>query len=101
MRNYIIFGASQGLGDAFVKGVPERGDRVWIVSRSRPDSIDLVDGVQRHWIAADLSQQDAGTIVAEAVRSETIDVLIYNVGIWEKEGFEDHWHHPCLAGTCS
>ncbi|WGU96650.1 SDR family NAD(P)-dependent oxidoreductase [Paenibacillus dendritiformis] len=91
MRNYIIFGASKGLGDAFVKGVPERGDKVWIVSRSRPDSMDLVDGVQRLWISADLSRQDASKIVAEALRGETIDILIYNVGLWEKEGFEDHY----------
>ncbi|MGO4076255.1 short-chain dehydrogenase, partial [Staphylococcus aureus] len=25
-KNYIIFGASQGLGDAFVKGLPSSGD---------------------------------------------------------------------------
>lgn len=27
MRNYLILGASKGLGDAFVKGLPEYGDQ--------------------------------------------------------------------------
>ncbi|MDF2683486.1 MAG: short-chain dehydrogenase [Brevibacillus sp.] len=45
MKNYIIFGASKGLGDAFVKGLPDSGDSVWIVSRSRPESLKIEDGV--------------------------------------------------------
>ncbi|REK77617.1 SDR family NAD(P)-dependent oxidoreductase [Paenibacillus paeoniae] len=92
MKNYIIFGASKGLGDAFVKGLPESGDRVWVVSRSRPDSLDLVDGIQRIWIEADLSQQQAAKSIRDRLEQETIDVLIYNVGIWEKEGFEEHYN---------
>jgi len=91
MRNYIIFGASKGLGDAFVKGLPEQGDQVWIVSRNKPSSVDLADGVNRRWIAADLGQPNAAQVVSDALQGETIDVLIYNVGIWEKEGFEDHY----------
>ncbi len=58
VKNYIIFGASKGLGDAFVKGLPEPGDKVWIVSRSRPKSLDINDGVQRVWLEADLTQQN-------------------------------------------
>lgn len=27
VRNYMIFGASKGLGDAFVKGLPEPGTK--------------------------------------------------------------------------
>ncbi|MNW30062.1 Rhamnolipids biosynthesis 3-oxoacyl-[acyl-carrier-protein] reductase [compost metagenome] len=91
MRNYIIFGASKGLGDAFVRGLPEQGDQVWIVSRNKPSSVDLADGVSRRWIAADLGQPNAAQVVSDALQGETIDVLIYNVGIWEKEGFEDHY----------
>ncbi|MEK3788942.1 SDR family NAD(P)-dependent oxidoreductase [Paenibacillus sp. FSL K6-1230] len=91
MRNYIIFGASKGLGDAFVKGLPDQGDQVWIVSRNKPGSMELADGVNRRWIAADLGQPNAAQVVSDALQGETIDVLIYNVGIWEKEGFEDHY----------
>lgn len=32
MKNMIVFGASKGLGDAFVRGVPQSGDKVWVVS---------------------------------------------------------------------
>ncbi|OEH94178.1 SDR family NAD(P)-dependent oxidoreductase [Bacillus solimangrovi] len=89
--NYVILGASKGLGDAFVKGLPEQGDHVWIVSRSRPVSLAVNDGVHRHWIEADLSSNDSSNRIADALRDEPIDVLIYNAGIWEKEGFEDHY----------
>lgn len=91
MRNYLIFGASKGLGDAFVKGLAEQGDQVWIVSRSKPGSLELQDGVTRRWIEADLGQSDAPRVTADCIQNEKIDVLIYNVGIWEKEGFEPHY----------
>lgn len=52
MINFVIVGASKGLGDAFAKG--HIGDHVWIVSRSRPASLALNDGVHRTWIEADL-----------------------------------------------
>ncbi|MFF2093127.1 SDR family NAD(P)-dependent oxidoreductase [Paenibacillus sp. NPDC058174] len=91
MKTYLVFGASKGLGDAFVRGVPQQGDKVWVVSRSKPDSLNLEDGVQRIWIKADLSELDAAAVVADELREEVLDVLIYNVGIWEKEGFEDHY----------
>ena len=91
MKKYIVFGASKGLGDAFVRGVPQAGDKVWIVSRSEPESLQLKDGVQRFWIQTDLSDLHAAKQITEQLRNETLDVLIYNVGIWEKEGFEAHY----------
>lgn len=91
MKNYIIFGGSQGLGDAFVKGLPERGDQVWIVSRSQPGSLELKGEVKRNWVKADLGSPDAPKVISEALQGIEIDVLIYNVGIWEKEGFEEHY----------
>ncbi len=89
--NFVVLGASKGLGDAFVKGLPEKGDHVWMVSRSRPVSLALNDGVHRYWIEADLSLSTASNHIADAMKDEPIDVLIYNAGIWEKEGFEDHY----------
>jgi len=59
MKKYIIFGASKGLGDAFVKGLPKQGDQVWVVSRNRPTSIDLKDGVKRIWIQAGQANLDS------------------------------------------
>ncbi|MCG7376117.1 SDR family oxidoreductase [Paenibacillus sp. ACRSA] len=91
MKSYLVFGASKGLGDAFVRGVPQKGDKVWVVSRSKPESLKLKDGVERIWVQADLANQNAATIVTDQLKNERPDVLIYNVGIWEKEGFEDHY----------
>lgn len=91
MKNIIVFGASKGLGNAFVRGVPQSGDKVWVVSRSKPESLSVEDGVERIWIQADLSELQAAEQVASQLQGETLDVLIYNVGIWEKEGFEEHY----------
>ncbi|WFA85637.1 SDR family NAD(P)-dependent oxidoreductase [Paenibacillus amylolyticus] len=91
MKNIIVFGASKGLGDAFVRGVPQSGDKVWVVSRSKPESLSVEDGVERIWIQADLSELQAAEQVASQLQGQTLDVLIYNVGIWEKEGFEEHY----------
>ncbi|MFJ7886649.1 SDR family oxidoreductase [Lysinibacillus xylanilyticus] len=90
-KNFIIFGASQGLGDAFVKGLPTEGDTVWVVSRTRPSSLDLNDGVIRKWLTIDLSSQQHIPALKEALKDVAIDVLIYNVGVWEKRGFEDDY----------
>ncbi|WP_442601830.1 SDR family NAD(P)-dependent oxidoreductase [Paenibacillus sp. KN14-4R] len=91
MKNFIIFGASKGLGDAFVKGLPETGDNIWIVSRSCPESLKLNDGVHRYWIEADLSLSDASNRIANTLKGVTVDVLIYNVGIWESRGFREDY----------
>lgn len=91
MKTYLVFGASKGLGDAFVRGVPDTGDKVYVVSRSKPESISLNDGIQRVWIQADLSELQAASHIANQLGNETLDVVIYNVGIWEKEGFEEHY----------
>lgn len=91
MKNFIIFGASKGLGEAFVKGLPETGDRVWVVSRTYPNHLDIEDGVEKHWIEADLANADASTLIANTLQDVRLDVLIYNVGIWESKGFRDDY----------
>lgn len=90
-KNFIIFGASQGLGDAFVKGLPGKGDTVWMVSRTRPKSLDINDGVNRQWLSIDLSSQQQIPTLKEMLKDIPFDVLIYNVGVWEKRGFEDDY----------
>jgi short-subunit dehydrogenase len=89
MKNFIIFGASKGLGQAFAKGLPDTGDSLWIVSRSCPESLKLNDGVNRYWIEADLSKSDASNRIANTLNGVKLDVLIYNVGIWESKGFRE------------
>jgi len=91
MKNFIIFGASKGLGEAFVKGLPEKGDRVWVVSRTYPNSLQVEDGIEKYWIEADLAKSDVSHLIANTLNDVTIDVLIYNVGIWESKGFRDDY----------
>lgn len=91
MRRFIVFGASKGLGEAFVKALPVPGDHVWVVSRTYPDSLKLEDGVQRTWIEADLASPGAASLIAETLSGATLDVFIYNVGVWESKGFSDDY----------
>ena len=91
-QTYIIFGGSKGLGDAFAQGLPQKGDKVYILSRSLPRSIDLLDdGVERIWLQADLSDYKGIDAIKDRLQDEPIDILIYNVGIWEERGFEDDY----------
>lgn len=90
-KTYIVFGASKGLGDAFVKGLPEAGDTVYVVSRTKPSSLMIKDGVKRQWLSLDLSHQKDITKMVEVLQDVTVDVVIYNVGIWEQRGFEEDY----------
>jgi short-subunit dehydrogenase len=87
MTAIAIVGASRGLGDAYACGVPDAGDTAWLVSRSRPASMDRDDGVTRHWIEADVTDADAAAVVASRLGGRPLDVLLYNAGVWESQGF--------------
>lgn len=90
MAQLVIFGASRGLGAAFSIGLPTPGDRVWLISRSEPDSLSRHDGVERRWIRADLSKPaEAAALIAEALGDEPVDLALYNAGIWEGNAFSE------------
>ena len=92
MTNILIFGASRGLGAAFNSGLPESGDKVWLVSRSQPEHLESDELVERVWIKADLSSSgEASRTIAGAIANQRVDVLIYNAGIWEKRAFENDY----------
>lgn len=88
MRTIVIFGASRGLGAALAEGVADPGDTVWCISRTRPSVLARSDSVSRHWIAHDLREADRFETVKQALGEIPIDLLIYNAGIWEQNGFE-------------
>ena len=90
MASMLIFGGSRGLGAALSWSLPARGDRVWLVSRGRPD-LDDRDGVRRIWIEADLSARGASAAVAAAFGDAALDLVIYNAGIWEHNAFRDSY----------
>lgn len=89
MTHFLIIGASRGLGLGFSIGLPDPGDTVFLVSRTRPPSLDRSDQVSRFWIQADLSvPQTAAVKISEAIGTRAVDFLLYNAGIWEENAFE-------------
>lgn len=86
MKNFLITGASRGLGHAFNLGLPERGDTAWLVSRT-PPTLEREDGVTRRWIQADLAESGAAAQIAQALGGQRLAVLLYNAGIWEATAF--------------
>lgn len=89
MRNILIVGASKGLGLALSQGLGENGDRLYLVSRSRPQILDESLNIHLEWIEADLAKPESAQLIAKAIGNRSIDVFIYNAGIWEKSGFEE------------
>lgn len=97
MTHLLIVGASRGLGAAFHAGLPDRGDTVWLVSRTGPKGLNKADGIKRVWVQADLSTNDAGRKIAGALSGARLDVLIYNAGIWEDNAFGDDYRFEEVA----
>lgn len=89
--NLMVIGASRGLGRAFVEGLCQPGDRVIGVSRNRPAALECADGVELHWIEADLGQPATAVAQIIAQAPPVLDVLIHNVGIWEDTAFSDDY----------
>jgi NAD(P)-dependent dehydrogenase (short-subunit alcohol dehydrogenase family) len=87
--NILITGASRGLGDAFSRGLGQPGDTLWLVSRNPCASLQLQDGVTRHWIEADLSSPGVHQQIAS--RLGALDVVIHNAGIWETGAFSSDY----------
>ena len=83
--NYAIFGASSGLGQSISESLPSIGDKVWMLNRNRPDSLDKEDGVSREWIKVDLESPSFVEDVKFHLKESEIDVLIFCTGIWDSD----------------
>lgn len=88
----LIIGASKGLGRAFVEGLAGDDDTVVGVSRSRPKDLQLQTEANVDWICADLSNSIQATKIIGKQAPAELDVIIYNLGIWEEEAFSDSYH---------
>jgi short-subunit dehydrogenase len=85
-KTYLIFGVSRGLGKALTQAVPGDKDIVYGISRSKPGYLENHKNVE--WIAADLSNpSQSSEELKRQIGQNTIDYFIYNVGIWEHNGF--------------
>ena len=95
MARFLITGASRGLGEMLQLKLPQKLDTVYLVSRSKPKQ--PRDGIKRHWIQADLAQQGVVKVVIETLGDVTLDVLIYNAGIWEENAFSEDYNFEALS----
>lgn len=87
----MVVGASKGLGRALVEGLGKPGDAVIGVSRARPEHLTVAPGVALEWVEADLANPAAAVAHIEAHTPAQLDVLIYNVGIWEEHAFSEQY----------
>ena len=86
-KNFLIYGVSKGLGKAIIQSIPESHDVIYGISRSIPISM-----ANLNWIEADLSSSETSVYqIKEIINDNKIDVLIYNVGIWETNAFTDEY----------
>lgn len=93
----LIVGASQGLGKAFVEGLPDENDTVIGVSRRQPSKLQLKTNATVQWIEADMANPRQAIDTIETQLPTELDVVIYNLGIWEALAFSDHYqflHSP-------
>jgi 3-oxoacyl-[acyl-carrier protein] reductase len=90
-KTFLIFGISKGLGRALTQSIPTDNDIVYGISRSKPDYLDNHKNVE--WISADLSNPSKSSVeVKRCIGQNTIDYLIYNVGMWERNGFSKEYN---------
>lgn len=80
----LIVGASKGLGRALYDGLAAAGHHTIGVARSIPSGIDA-----SRWIAADFSDPAAAADAVLASAPNELDVVIYNLGVWEPAAFTD------------
>jgi len=88
----LIVGASKGLGRAFVEGLAGDDDTVVGVSRNRPRELQLQADANVDWISVDMSDSVYASDLIEKQAPAELDVIIYNLGIWEETGFSDSYH---------
>ncbi|AZN67839.1 SDR family oxidoreductase [Acinetobacter haemolyticus] len=92
---FLIYGVSKGLGKAIVQAVPQPTDTIYGVSRTQPEETPYLN-----WICADLSKpEQAVSDVKTAVGQQKLDVLIYNVGIWEQQAFCDNYNFEDVSAA--
>ncbi|CAM4189865.1 hypothetical protein F901_00924 [Acinetobacter dispersus] len=92
---FLIYGVSKGLGKAIVQAVPNSTDTIYGVSRTQPQ-----EAPNLNWIYTDLSKSEkAVSDIKMTIGQQKIDVLIYNVGIWEQQAFSDNYNFEDVSAA--
>ena len=87
----MVVGASKGLGRALIEGLGKPGDTLIGVSRSQPKDLKRSPGTSLAWIEADLAEPLAAVEQIAEQAPKKLDVLIYNIGIWEDLAFSEDY----------
>lgn len=87
----LIVGASKGLGKAFVEGLPDDNDTIVGISRNKPNDLQLNSNAAVDWIEADMADPIRAADIAVKKIPAELDVVIYNLGIWEEFAFTDDY----------
>ena len=88
----LIVGASKGLGQAFIEGLAGDDDTIIGISRNRPKDLQLQSEAKVDWISVDMSNSIQASNIIEKQAPTELDVIIYNLGIWEEEAFSNNYH---------
>ncbi len=83
MKKILIIGASRGIGGELTSHFAHMGHEVFGVSRSPAQHC--------QWIAADMATPEGIQHLLENIGDKPLDALIYCSGIWEKDGFSEHF----------
>ena len=87
MATYLVTGANRGIGLEFCRQLKERGDTVIAVCRSVPD--ELKDLGVRIEADVDITNDVSVANLVDKIQGLSLDVLINNAGILEKETLEN------------
>jgi len=87
----LIVGSSKGLGRAFVEGLADDGDSITGISRNKPDDLQIQTRASLDWISVDMSKAIEAADIIEQQAPAELDVIIYNLGIWESDAFSQNY----------
>ena len=87
----MVVGASKGLGRAFVEGLSQDASLIAGVARRAPADVRSAPGCELRWIEADLSQPQAAVDQIAAQAPNDLDVILYNLGVWEERAFSESY----------
>ncbi|MFF8816870.1 SDR family oxidoreductase [Leucobacter sp. NPDC015123] len=90
----VIVGASRGLGRALATGLARAGHEVIGVARTLPPE-------SRGWIAADLSKPAEAAALIGAGVPQSVDTVIWNVGVWEAAAFSPEYDFAAAGAAAT
>lgn len=97
-RNILVYGVIRELGAAIFQKFPTEEDVIFGVSRSVPTFTNVAKS--SYWIQADLgNSEESAHKVTETLGAIPLDILIYNVGVWEEKAFSEAYDFESVPAS--